>query len=148
MADVFDRKKRSDVMSRIRSTGTAVEERLYSLVRESIGPRWRVDRNVRSLPGRPDLVIPGLRVAIFADGCFYHGCPEHGHTPKTNQKYWRPKLARNWQRDQRNRKLLRRLGFSVWTFWEHSLEGRRIDRTRLTLSRKFEGLMKFRQRRC
>src|SRR6266852_9488783 len=110
-------------MSRIRSKGTMVEEALYSIVRESIGGRRRIDRNVSGLPGRPDIVIPYLRLAIFANGCFYHCCSQHGHTPKSNRAYWAPKLANNSKRDGLNRARLRRLGFSVWTIWEHALEG-------------------------
>src|SRR5689334_14554597 len=119
MADVFDSRKRSAVMSRIRSKGTSVEEALYCLIRNFLGQRWRIDRNVAGLPGCPDVVIPGLRLAIFADGCFYHGCPQHGHIPKSNQGYWAPKLARNRSRDNSRRRALRRLGYSVWRVWEH-----------------------------
>lgn len=97
--DVFDRAKRSQVMSRIRSEGTLAEHTLYALVRELLGARRRIDRNVNSLPGRPDLFIPSLRVAIFAHGCFYHGCAKHGRVPKSNQGYWAPKLIGNRRRD-------------------------------------------------
>src|ERR1035441_964074 len=94
MADIFDVRKRSEIMSRIRSFGTTPERRLYALVRETLGPRWRIDLNTRTLPGQPDVFIPSLRLVLFADGCFYHGCPRHGHQPKSNQEYWLPKLAR------------------------------------------------------
>ena len=141
MTDVFSAKRRSEIMSRIRSTGTSVEEMLYRLVRRAIGQRWRIDRNARSLPGRPDIVIPTLKLAIFADGCFYHRCPEHGHVPRSNRKYWVPKLARNLQRDKMNRRMLRRLGFSVWAVWEHSLEGSRVERTGLMLKRRLTRLI-------
>jgi DNA mismatch endonuclease, patch repair protein len=141
MADVFSTKRRGEVMSKIRSTGTTVEDVLHKIVRESIGSQRRIHRNVRNLPGRPDIVIPSLQIAIFADGCFYHGCPKHGHTPKSNRRYWVPKLARNCQRDRVNRQSLRRLGFSVWAIWEHALEGRRIERTRLILQRRIQRLI-------
>lgn len=129
MADVFTVQKRSRVMSLIRSSGTSPEKILYALVREAIGWRWRIDCNVRNLPGRPDIVIPALRLVIFADGCFYHKCPVHGHVPKSNSEYWIPKLELNSRRDNRNRRKLRTMGFSVWTIWEHSLEGRSLGRT-------------------
>jgi DNA mismatch endonuclease (patch repair protein) len=92
MADVFTPEQRSEIMSRIRSSGTTPEARLCASVREALGGRWRIDRNVRTLPGQPDVVVAGLHLAIFADGCFYHGCPEHGHMPKSNVDYWLPKL--------------------------------------------------------
>jgi DNA mismatch endonuclease (patch repair protein) len=141
MADVFSVQERSRVMSRIRSSGTGLEEILYAIVRESIGGRWRIDRNVSSLPGRPDIVVPTLRVAIFADGCFYHRCPTHGHIPKSNLEYWEPKLESNVRRDRRNRRKLRGIGFSVWTIWEHRLEGRRLSATRTFLGRRLTRLI-------
>lgn len=138
MTDTISAKKRSQVMSQIRSRGTVIEKALYSVVRESLGSRWRIDRNVGGLPGNPDIVIRSMRLAIFADGCFYHGCPKHGHTPKSNRGYWAPKLARNCRRDQINRRKLRRLGFSVWTFWEHSLEGAEFEGTRRLLNKRLK----------
>ena len=141
MADIFSTKKRGEIMSRIKCSGTAVENTLHSIVRESIGMRWRVDRNSRILPGKPDIVIPTLRLVIFADGCFYHVCPEHGHAPKSNKKYWLPKLAQTRQRDKRNRRELRRMGFTVWRFWEHSLRGRLLHKTRFTIMGKLRRLI-------
>lgn len=124
MADLFSPEKRSMIMSRIRSTGSKPEERLYEAIRSVLGHRWRIDRNVQTLPGRPDFVIPTLRMIIFLDGCFYHSCPIHGHQPKTNTEYWGPKLARNVRRDRKNRRALRKMGYSVWRFWEHDFKGR------------------------
>lgn len=140
MADVFTRKKRSEVMSRIRSKGTKAEEAVFSMVRRALGGRRLIERNVRGLAGNPDLVIPSLRLAIFVDGCFYHGCSAHGHIPKSNRRYWAAKLAGNRRRDRLNRQRLRRFGYSVWSFWEHSLEGRRLLRTRVALERRLESL--------
>jgi len=138
MADVFTPEKRSEIMSRIRSSGTTPEARLYASVRQALGGRWRIDKNVRTLPGQPDVVVPSLHPVIFADGCFYHGCPEHGHMPKSNLDYWLPKLVRNRRRDRTNRRVLRRMGFAVWSFWEHELKGRSMTRTHLVLERKLK----------
>ena len=148
MADVFTREKRSEIMSRIRSSGTTPEAGLCASVREALGGRWRINMNVRTQPGQPDVLVPGLRLAIFGDGCFYHGCPEQGHVPKSNLDYWQPKLERNRRRDRANRRELRKMGFAVWTFWEHELKGKRIARTQLTLKRKLKarlGLYRGRQ---
>lgn len=138
MTDVFSRAKRGQVMSRIKSRGTSIEETLCLLVRESLGPRWRIDRNVGFLPGRPDVVIPSLGIVIFAHGCFYHSCAKHGHIPKSNREYWAPKLAGNCKRDGRNRRRLWALGFSVWTIWEHDLEGSRVQHTAERVRRRLQ----------
>jgi DNA mismatch endonuclease, patch repair protein len=125
-------------MSRIRSSGTAPERVMYVLLRRLLGHRRRIQTNVRSLPGQPDFVIPALRLAIFVDGCFYHGCAKHGHNPKSNRAYWIPKLARNAKRDKANQRALRRMGFGVWRIWEHSLKGQHLERIRENLARRFE----------
>jgi DNA mismatch endonuclease (patch repair protein) len=147
MADVFTPEKRSDIMSRIRSSGTTPEARLWTLVREALGGRWRIDRNVRTLPGQPDVLVPSLRLAIFADGCFYHGCPEHGHVPKSNVEYWLTKLTRNRRRDRARRRALRRMGFAVWRLWEHELRGRSMSRTQLVLARRLKARLELRRSR-
>jgi DNA mismatch endonuclease (patch repair protein) len=77
-----------------------------------------------------------LTLVLFADGCFYHCCPKHGHHPKSNQDYWVPKLARNCKRDRSNRRRLRGMGLSVWRFWEHDLKGSSIKRTYGILERR------------
>jgi DNA mismatch endonuclease (patch repair protein) len=124
MTDVFTPDKRSEVMSKIRSSGTRIEEQLYQAVRDALGYRWRIDRNVGALPGKPDVVVPTLWLAVFVDGCFYHSCPHHGRIPSSNRDYWEPKLRGNVRRDERNRRRLRSLGYHVWRFWEHDFTGR------------------------
>lgn len=141
MADIFTRAKRSEIMSRIRSRGTTPEAALHTCVREVLGSRWRVDKNVRALPGQPDVLIPGLRLAIFADGCFYHSCPRHKHVPKSNKNYWIPKLQRNRHRDKISRKALRKMGFTVWSIWEHDLKKSTVERTALRLRRRLSKLV-------
>src|SRR5690348_2387578 len=110
-------------MSRIKSSGTSPEERLFGVLSEILGRVRTIKRNVRSLPGQPDFLVPSLKLAIFVDGCFYHGCPKHGHSPKSNRHYWIPKLARNLARDRATRRALRKMDFAVWRVWEHSLKG-------------------------
>lgn len=141
MADIFTTAKRSEIMSRIRSCGTSPEAALHACVREILGGRLRVDKNVRRLPGQPDILIPSLRLAIFADGCFYHSCPRHKHLPKSNRSYWAPKLRRNRSRDKATRQALRKMGFSVWSFWEHDLKKGTLERTALRLQRRFSKLV-------
>ena len=141
MIDIFTRAKRSAIMSRIRSCGSIPEAALYECVRQVLGHRRRVDKNVRELPGQPDCVVPSLRLAIFVDGCFYHSCPLHGHTPKSNKAYWQPKLERNARRDRVNRRKLRNMGFAVWSFWEHDLKKRRLETFTSRLKRRLNKLV-------
>jgi DNA mismatch endonuclease (patch repair protein) len=129
LADIFTTEKRSKIMSRIRSSGTTPERKLFEIVRQTLGQGRRIDRNIRTLPGQPDIVVPSLHLVLFADGCFYHGCPKHGHYPKSNRKYWVPKLARNRERDKAARKELRRLGFEIWKIWECALKGKKLAHT-------------------
>jgi DNA mismatch endonuclease (patch repair protein) len=68
---------------------------------------------------RADVVFPSARVALFIDGCFWHGCPEHGRTPSTNGAYWSEKIARNGARDARNNERLSAAGWTVIRAWEH-----------------------------
>ena len=73
--------------------------------------------------GKPDVAFPGARVAVFIDGCFWHGCPDHGAEPKTNAQFWSEKLGRNRQRDAEVGECLARDGWRVLRFWEHEVEG-------------------------
>ena len=118
----------SDVMSRIRSADTRPE-----LVARhwlwSHGIRYR--KNVKSLPGSPDILIPGARVAIFINGCFWHqhpGCPDASH-PKSNSAFWHDKFARNIRRDDRVRTELRNLGWRTMVIWECQLKPDVVERT-------------------
>ena len=136
MADVFTPEERSRIMAKIRSEDTGPEVRLRQLIRNALGYRWRIDNNVAELPGTPDVVVPALKLAIFADGCFYHGCPLHHRVPKTNVVYWSEKVALNKRRDRRNDRKLRSLGFSVWHVWEHDLKPTELPRTEARLRRR------------
>jgi DNA mismatch endonuclease (patch repair protein) len=83
---------------------------------------FRFRKHSRVLPDlrcRPDVAFPRERVAVFIDGCFWHGCPEHASTPKANAAYWRAKFERNQARDARNDSALRAAGWQVVRAWEH-----------------------------
>jgi DNA mismatch endonuclease (patch repair protein) len=85
------------------------------------GLRFRKDVPLR-LPGRvvrPDIAFPRLRLAVFIDGCFWHACPVHGNQPRANSDYWRPKLARNVERDRIVDAALDAAGWRVLRAWEH-----------------------------
>lgn len=85
------------------------------------GFRFRKDFVIRTdgLRVRPDIVFTKWRIAVFIDGCFWHLCPDHGHVPRTNSHYWRPKLERNVSRDQLVDSTLRAGGWTVLRLWEH-----------------------------
>ncbi len=146
MTDNHTPEQRSANMARIRSSGTAPEERLYEVVRVALGYRWRIDRNVTTMPGRPDVVVPSLRLVIFADGCFFHGCPAHYRPPLSNSEYWLPKILGNMDRDKSHRSVLETNGWSVWRVWEHELTKRAIPETQLTLDHRLAQLVAGRQR--
>ena len=138
MADNHTPEQRSANMARIRSSGTTPEERLYAAVRTALGHRWRIDRNVTAMAGRPDLVIPSLKLVIFADGCFFHGCPTHYRAPLTNSDYWSPKIARNIERDGFQQSALEADGWAVWRVWEHDLTKNTLPETHISLSNRLE----------
>ncbi|MEC9363075.1 MAG: very short patch repair endonuclease [Pseudomonadota bacterium] len=134
MADVLTEKQRSYCMSRIRGRDTGPELTLRRAVWAE-GLRYRV-RN--RLKGRPDIVFASARVAVFVDGCFWHGCPAHSVKPKTRAAFWAEKIDRNKARDTEIRTVLRREGWTVLRFWEHEIEGallRVVARVRATVEK-------------
>lgn len=119
MADVFTKRKRSQVMAAIRSRGNKdTELKLAAIFRASGITGWR---RHQSVIGRPDFVFRKHRLALFVDGCFWHGCPKHGRQPSSNSGYWTPKLARNKARDHAVSAALRKAGWNVIRAWEHDL---------------------------
>jgi DNA mismatch endonuclease (patch repair protein) len=146
MADVFSKRKRSEVMSRIRGRGNKDTElalarllRAHKIsgwrrhVRVTVESSWlRVDSRKQSrnpqpstinpqLAVRPDFVFLKSRTAIFVDGCFWHGCPKHATKPANNRAFWKKKLAGNKTRDRFVNRTLRRAGWRVIRIWECDL---------------------------
>jgi DNA mismatch endonuclease (patch repair protein) len=124
MADIFTPEKRSDVMSRIRGRDTKPELALRSMLHR-LGYRFTVKgpKN-KTLPGKPDIVLPKYRTVIFVHGCFWHGhehCP-HFRLPKSRRAWWKHKIEGNRARDLRNEDALRKLGWNVVNVWECALE--------------------------
>ena len=99
---------------------TGPEIRLRSALHRA-GLRFRKNRAVvvDGARVRPDIVFGPARVAVFVDGCFWHSCPEHGTSPRSNVNYWSPKLARNVERDRWVNEALRGAGWTVFRVWEH-----------------------------
>ncbi|WP_282779760.1 very short patch repair endonuclease [Phaeodactylibacter xiamenensis] len=113
--------QRSRTMSRIRSKDTKAEVRLRKAL-WSRGYRYR--KNVKSLPGSPDIAIKKYKVAVFIDGEFWHGYnwEEKQLTIKRNRAYWIPKIERNMERDRENTRKLQEKGWLVLRFWEQRLK--------------------------
>ena len=113
--------KRSKTMSAIRGKNNhSTELRLrMALVREGING-WK--SNEKLIPGHPDFFFTKKRLAVFVDGCFWHGCPKCGHFPKSNRAFWKAKILRNRQRDRLVNRKLKRKGIKVIRIWEHSLQ--------------------------
>lgn len=109
---------RSETMARVRSRHTSPELRLRKALWAE-GVRFRV---AVPLPGTPDIVIPSRKIAVFVDGCFWHGCPVHYTSPVANADFWRSKLARNQARDAAADAALKNLGWRVVRLWEHEVE--------------------------
>lgn len=136
MAKLFANLTRSELMSRIRGRGNKTTEvRLIAIFKQQGITGWRRHRR---LPGRPDFVLPAFRLAIFVDGCFWHGCPAHFRKPTSNTIYWLRKIATNRTRDRRVSRILREKGWRVLRIWEHSLKQsqrkRLLVRLRLAIS--------------
>jgi DNA mismatch endonuclease (patch repair protein) len=115
--DIWSKAKRSEVMSRIRSRDTKPEFLVRSLLHRA-GLRYSLKR--KELPGRPDIVLPKYKIAVFVHGCFWHrhkGCPV-ATNPKTRKAFWQEKFKGNVTRDRRTRKLLEKLGWKVLVVWE------------------------------
>ena len=104
-------------MSRMPRSSTKPELALRRAL-HARGLRFRIHR--RDLPGTPDVVLPGARIAVFVDGCFWHGCQEHCVPPKNNAEWWQTKLAANVERDRRKDAELRGLGWIPMHVWEHT----------------------------
>ena len=121
MADTVGKEKRSEIMSHV----TGKETRPEKIVRKYLfaqGLRYR--KNVKRLPGTPDIVLQKYKVVIFVNGCFWHGhqgC-KYAHLPSTNLEYWEKKIADNLERDKRKTQELERLGYRVSVVWQCQLK--------------------------
>lgn len=107
------------VMRANRKRDTSPELRLRQQVHQ-LGLRYQLGRRIAAQPPvTPDLVFARAKVAVFVDGCFWHGCPDHGVQPRTNSDYWGPKIQMNKDRDQRVDRGLQALGWQALRIWEH-----------------------------
>ena len=120
MVDGVSKEVRSRVMAAIRSSGNMRTELVLArLLRAHRLSGWR---RGHALLGKPDFVFAKEKLAVFVDGCFWHGCPLHCRMPKSRKGYWNPKIARNALRDKHVTRALRRAGWRVLRIWEHHLK--------------------------
>ncbi len=127
MADNHSKEVRSMNMSHIRSKGSKPEE----IVRKALFSKgFRYRKNVKSLPGCPDIVLPKYKTVVFVNGCFWHkhDCPRFVW-PTSNKDYWYSKITKNVERDKENKELLQSQGWRVLTVWECELKKNTINYT-------------------
>lgn len=119
MADHVSPKKRSAIMARVKNKNTGPELVVRKMLHR-LGYRYRLHR--RDLPGSPDIVFPRPKLAIFVNGCFWHGhnC-RYGRLPKSKLRYWRPKIKANRTRDVLKRRELRKQGWDFLVVWQCEL---------------------------
>lgn len=143
MADVWTKAKRSEVMSLVRSQGNKDTELvLVQFFRHHKISGWR--RRIK-LFGKPDFIFRKHRLAVFVDGCFWHGCPKHERQPKNNRDFWRRKLSSNKKRDRLVTRNLQSQRWRVLRIWEHELAKKNETRLLSRIQKFFAANPKFRQ---
>jgi len=125
MADVFNKEKRSEIMSKVKSSGNkSTELKLLQYFKDNKITGWR--RKLK-LYGKPDFVFPKKKVAVFVDGCFWHGHDCRNTRPKDNADYWNKKISRNKNRDIEVTAHLEKLGYIVIRLWECELSKKKRE---------------------
>lgn len=105
-------------MSRIRSKWTLPERKIHNFLK---GHKIKHEMHP-DIEGSPDIILKKRKIAIFIHGCFWHKCPKCYREPKSNKKYWLPKIEKNVKRDRKNMANIKKLGFNPIKFWEHEIE--------------------------
>lgn len=129
MSDIYSKQKRSDIMSHISGKETKPE----ILVRKFLFTNgFRFRKNVKDLPGKPDIVLPKYKTAIFIHGCFWHGhtC-KRGALPATNIEFWKTKIGGNIERDKRDVSELEKQGWKVIVIWQCEIKNAGLQNERL-----------------
>lgn len=119
MSDSVSKKKRSQIMSAVRSKDSKIEVDLRKAIWKK-GFRYR--KNQTRYFGTPDLVLKKHKAVIFVDSCFWHGCKKHCRLPATRKKYWTPKIERNKERDKEVNRYYRKKEWKVLRIWEHEIK--------------------------
>lgn len=119
MADNLTPEQRHKNMTHIKSTNTKIEKDITKAL-WNLGYRFR--KNVKGLPGKPDIAIKKYKIVIFLDSCFWHKCPEHFKKPKSNLEYWEPKIKRNVERDAEINRYYQNKNWHILRIWEHEVK--------------------------
>lgn len=137
MTDVLSKEQRKKCMSRVKSKDTKPEVLVRSFL-FSHGFRFRLHR--KDLPGKPDIVLPKYKTAIFINGCFWHGHSDcrYAKRPLTNAEFWQDKINSNIIRDSENLSKLQRMGWRTYTIWQCELKAKHRETTLRNLSRYIE----------
>lgn len=134
MADIYDRNKRSQIMSNISGKETKPE----ILIRKSLFSKgFRYRKNVQKMPGQPDIVLSKYKTVIFIHGCFWHGHKKckAAKLPETRKEFWEEKIKSNIARDKRTTNELKQLGWHVITIWQCDISNKEKQTKRLELLR-------------
>lgn len=119
MADIFKKKKRSEVMSKVKHKDSKIE---VAFRKKLWAEGFRYSKNSAKYFGKPDIVLPKYETVIFIDSCFWHGCKKHGSIPATRTKFWTEKIDRNKTRDKEVNKYYKKKDWKVIRIWEHDLK--------------------------
>ena len=118
MTDIFSKKKRSDIMSKVKNKNSKIEIEFRKKL-WAAGLRYR--KNSTKHFGKPDIVSSKNKLVIFVDSCFWHGCKKHGSTPQTRRKFWEAKIFCNKKRDKEVDRHYKKEGWKLLRIWEHDL---------------------------
>jgi DNA mismatch endonuclease (patch repair protein) len=118
MTDTVSKKKRSEIMSKVKSKDSKIEVDFRKAIWKA-GFRYR--KNSTKYFGKPDMVLPKHKTAIFIDSCFWHGCERHCRLPAARKKYWTTKIERNKERDKEVNRHYKKIGWRVIRVWEHKI---------------------------
>ena len=121
MADIFSKKKRSEIMAKVRNKDSKIE---ITLRKALWNEGFRYLKNSTKYFGKPDIVLPKYKTVIFVDSCFWHGCIKHGTMPTTRKAFWEKKITRNKERDKEVNRHHRSQGWQVLRIWEHEIKQR------------------------
>jgi len=120
MSDNLKPDDRKRTMQAVKGKGTKLEKRLFAILAGMRISGWK--KNLKTVPGKPDVVFPDQKIAIFVDGCFWHGCPHcRRKFPETNREYWERKIKRNIELAESYNQQLGREGWTVIRIWEHEI---------------------------
>jgi len=119
MTDIFSKKKRSEIMSKVRSKDSKIEIEFRKKLWKAC---YRYRKNSTKYFGKPDLVLPKYKTVIFIDSCFWHGCKKHGSTPQTRKRFWVTKIERNKERDKEVNRYYKKMTWAFFRVWEHDLK--------------------------